>query len=189
VLARAAGTHPAIDVAMSSTLTKLYELIDELEIAMMTTRRADGHLRSRAMATQKAAAGADLWFVARKGSGKLAEIAGDPHVNLAYYKDSNTEWVSVSGLATMTDDRAKIHELYASDWAMWFGKEGDPRHGTPDDPRIVLIGVTVHAAEFLTIDAPRPVLLFELAKGWLTGTEPELGEMHALKQPHRPTSA
>ena len=31
------------------------------------------------MATQKAAPGADLWFVARIGSGKLAELAHDPH--------------------------------------------------------------------------------------------------------------
>jgi general stress protein 26 len=171
-----------------STLTKLYELIDEVEIAMMTTRRPDGHLRSRAMATQKPAAGADLWFVAREGTGKLAEIAHDPHINLSYFKNSNTEWVSVSGEAKLSRDRAKIHELYAPDWALWFDKAGDERHGTADDPRIVLIGVTVFAAEFLAIDAPRPVLLFEMAKGWLTGTEPQLGEMHVLQQPHRPRS-
>ena len=171
-----------------STLIKLYELIDEVEIAMMTTRRPDGHLRSRAMATQKPAAGADLWFVAREGTGKLAEIAHDPHINLSYFKNSNTEWVSVSGEAKLSRDRAKIHELYAPDWALWFDKAGDGRHGTADDPRIVLIGVTVFAAEFLAIDAPRPVLLFEMAKGWLTGTEPQLGEMHVLQQPHRPRS-
>ena len=172
-----------------STLSKLYELIDDIEIAMMTTRRADGHLRSRAMATQKAAAGADLWFVARQGAGKLFEIAGDPHVNLSYFRSSNTEWVSISGTATVSQDRDKIRELYAPDWAMWFGQDGDPRHGTADDPRIVLIGVTVHAAEFLAIDASRPVLLYELAKGWLTGSEPELGEMHRLEAPHRPATA
>ena len=61
-------------------------------------------------------------------------------------------------------DRAKIHELYAPDWKMWFGDEGDPRHGTPDDPRIVLIGVTVHGAEPLR--QARPVMLFELVKGY-----------------------
>lgn len=171
-----------------STLTKLYDQIDAIGIAMMTTRRADGHLRSRAMATQKPAAGADLWFVAREGSSKLAEIAHDPHVNLAYFRSSNTEWVSVSGIATLSRDRGKIRELHAADWAMWFGTDGDERHGTAEDPRIVLIGVTVHAAEFLSIESPRPVLLFELAKGWLTGTEPHLGEMHALQHPHRPSA-
>lgn len=172
-----------------STLSRLYELIDDLAIAMMTTRRADGHLRSRAMATQKAASGADLWFVARHGAGKLREIVADPHVNLSYFRSSNAEWVSISGTAEISRDRDKIRELYAPDWSMWFGQDGDPRHGTADDPRIVLIGVTVHAAEFLAIDASRPVLLYELAKGWLTGSEPEIGEMHHLEAPHRPAAS
>ena len=48
---------------MTTELDKLYGLIDEIEIAMMTTRRPDGHLESRAMANQKPASGADLWFV------------------------------------------------------------------------------------------------------------------------------
>ena len=54
-----------------------------------------------------------------------------------------------------------------------------------DDPRMVLIGVTVHAAEFLEVDKPRPVVLYELVKGWITGDEPDLGEMHQLKEPRR----
>jgi hypothetical protein len=31
----------------------------------------------------------------------------------------------------------------------------------------------------------RPVVLFELAKGWLTGERVEPGQTHALQQPHR----
>ena len=42
---------------MKSELEKFYNLADEIEIAMMTTRRRDGHLRSRAMANQKRADG------------------------------------------------------------------------------------------------------------------------------------
>jgi general stress protein 26 len=165
---------------MKPELEKLYALIDELEIAMMTTRRPDGHLESRAMATQKRAAGADLWFVASEDTGKIRDLRADPHVNLAYYKDRTREWISVSGLATLSDDRGKIRELYASDWKMWFADEGDPRHGTPDDPRLLLIGVDIHAAVFLEVDKPQPVVLYELAKGWLTGDMPDVGEMHRI---------
>ena len=163
---------------MNSELDKLYSHIDEIEIAMMTTRRADGHLVSRAMATQKRAAGADIWFVTLEGSGKLRDLDADPHVNLAYYKDRTREWVSVSGLAMISRDRAKIRELYAPDWKAWFPDEGDPRHGTPDDPRMVLVGVDVHGAEFLEVNKPQPVVLFEVVKGWLTGSMPDVGEMH-----------
>ena len=168
---------------MKTELEQFYRQIEKIEIAMMTTRRADGHLESRAMANQKPASGADLWFVTAEGGAKLRDLEHDPHINLAYYKEY--EWVSVSGIAMVTRDRQKIRELYAEDWKVWFPDEGDPRHGTPDDPRLVLIGVDIHAAVFLQVNKPKPVVLYEVAKGWLTGTEPELGEMHTLSEPHR----
>jgi general stress protein 26 len=170
---------------VKNEIEKFYSMIEDIEIAMMTTRRSDGHLRSRAMATQKRAAGADLWFVTSDGSAKLDDLAQDPHINLTYYKPSSMEWISVSGTATVSHDRQKIHELYATDWKAWFAEEGDPRHGTPDDPRMVLIGVKVHAAEFLEVNKPKPIVLFEIAKGWLTGKEPNIGEMHELQEPTR----
>lgn len=165
---------------MSNELDELFAKIEELEIAMLTTRRPDGHLVSRAMANQKKAPGADLWFVTSEGSAKLEEIAGDPHVNLGYYKDRTREWVSVAGLAVISRDRRIIRELYAADWKAWFPDEGDPRHGTPDDPRMVLIGVNVHSAMFLEVNKPQPVVLFEIAKGMITGSEPDLGTLHTV---------
>jgi general stress protein 26 len=165
---------------MKTELEQLYDLIDEIEIAMMTTRRPDGHLESRAMATQPRADGADLWFVTAEDSGKLRDLESDPHVNLAYYKDRTREWISVAGLATLSRDRDKLHELYAPDWKIWFAEDGDPRHGTADDPRLVLIAVEIHGASFLEVDKPRPVVLYELAKGFLTGDAAELGEVHRV---------
>lgn len=170
---------------MTSTLDKFYGLIDTIQIAMMTTRRPDGHLESRAMANQKRADGADLWFVTAVHTRKVRDIVGDPHVNLAYYKPGSYEWVSASGIAHLSTDPAKVHELYEPDWKAWFGEDGDSRHGTADDPRIVLIGVNVHAAVFLEVDKPKPVILFELAKGWLTGAPVEAGTTHELIKPHR----
>ena len=165
---------------MEKELSKLFEMIDELETAMLTTRRSDGHLVSRAMATQKRAPGADLWFVTTTGTHKLDDLATDQHVNLAYYKDRTREWISVAGLARISHDRNIIHQLYMPDWKAWFPDEGDSRHGTPDDPRMVLIGVDVHSAVFLEVNKPQPVVLYEIAKRWLTGTDPKIGEMHKI---------
>ena len=162
----------------TGTLDELWKLVDGIETAMLTTRRADGHLVSRPMATQKRASGADFWFATVRTSPKVREISADPRVNLSYYRDRTREWVSVSGDARISEDRAKVRELWAPDWKAWFPKEDDPRHGTKDDPRMVLIGVDVHAAVFLEVNKPQPVVLFELVKGWLTGSTPELGKMH-----------
>ena len=165
---------------MKDELKKLHEMIEDLEIAMMTTRRADGHLVSRAMANQKHAPGADLWFVTSDETHKVEELENEPHVNLAYYKDRTREWISVSGVAKVSKDRETIGKLWAEDWAMWFGKGGDPRSGTADDPRITLIGVDVASAVFFEVDKPAPVVLYEMAKGWIKGEEPEIGKMHRL---------
>jgi general stress protein 26 len=170
---------------MKSQLEKFYTLVDDIKVAMMTTRRPDGHLESRAMANQKRADGADLWFVSADDTAKVRDIEHDPHVNLAYYKEGSYEWVSASGIASLSRDRAKIAELYEPDWRAWFGEDGDPRHGTADDPRIVLIGVELHAAVFLEVNKPRPVVLFEVVKGWLTGARVDAGETHELSAPHR----
>lgn len=168
---------------MESTIEKMYEMVADLKTAMMVTRRPDGHLVSRAMATQKRAPGADLWFVAAAGSAKLDEIRDDAHMNLCFINPKTMEWISISGMAFLSTDKATIQALYASDWKVWFPDEGDPRHGTPDDPRLVLIGVNVHSAVFFEVNKPRPVVLFEVVKGWLTGTEPNVGELHRIDQP------
>ena len=154
-------------------LEHFYELVKDMETAMFTTRRADGLLVSRPMANQVRAAGADLWFVTSKGTPKLDEIRNDPHVNLGYYKDRTREWISVSGKARIVEDRAKIHELYRPDWRAWFGDEGGANDGTADDPRMVLIGVDVLIAQYLEINKPQAVVLFEVVKGMVTGKAPD----------------
>ena len=110
---------------MKPELDKLYDHIDDIEIAMMTTRRADGHLQSRAMATQKRADGADLWFVTLDDTSKVRDLAADPHVNLSYYKDRTREWISVSGIASLTRDRHR-----STSCTLRTGARGFPREAT-----------------------------------------------------------
>ena len=164
-------------------LHKLYDLIEEIETALLVTRRADGSLVSRPMATQKRADGADLWFVTSSDTAKLDELTRDHQVNLSYYKDRTREWVSISGTAELTADRGKVRELFRPDWKAWFGTDdlpGDNRAGTPDDPRIVLIGVHVHSARYMTVDKPSPVVLFEVVKGMVTGRRAEIGRERTI---------
>lgn len=156
---------------------RLYELIEDIEVAMLTSRARDGSLMARPMATQRRADGAHLWFVTAEGMPKLAEIGADPNVNLSYFKSRTKEWVSVSGVARIVRDRAKIRELYDPSWKIWFPNEGSPRDGGPDDPRMVLLGIEVRLAHFMTVDKPAPVVVFEYLKGLATGRMPRIGEI------------
>jgi general stress protein 26 len=167
-------------VPTEKKLDDLYALIRDNEIAMLTTRRADGFLVSRPMATQQRQPGCDLWFVTNRDTDKLDEIEHDPHVNCAYYNDGSREWVSVSGTARVVDSRPKIHALYAPDWKAWFPDEGGQRNGGPDDPRLRLIFVDAHSVTYLKQDKPQPVVLFEVAKGMVTGSTPDVGSLREV---------
>ena len=171
-------------------LNELYNLISDIEIAMFTTRRADGQLVSRPMATQERVSGTDLWFVTDISSNKLDELETDPHVNLAYYNMKSREYVSVAGTATITQDRNLIHELYKPDWKAWFGDEGGDRDGGPDDPRLALVLVEAKSVEYLVTTKSRPVVLFEVAKAMVTGSTPKVGEQRTLndRELHTPAA-
>ena len=168
------------ELPASQRIEDLWELVDGMEIAMLTTRRADGRLVSRPMALQEHSDDGHLWFMADAEAHKDEEIAADPHVNLAFYKDRTREWVSISGRARLDRDRKRIHELYEPDWKLWLGDKGGVRNGGPDDPRITLIDVEVESAAYLKVDRPRVVVLFEVAKALITGAPANLGSQRKV---------
>jgi general stress protein 26 len=171
-----------IPVATEKKLDELHELIDGIEIAMMTTRRADGQLVSRPMQTQHRDDFADLWFVTDVDTHKLDELARDPHVNLAFYNQKSREWVSVSGVVRITQDRELIRRLYDRSWKVWFPDEGEGRDGGPDDPRIAVLVVDAQSVVYMKVDRPKPVVLFEIAKGYVTGKEPDISHTVRLRE-------
>ena len=164
----------------SKKIDELYDLIEGIETAMFTTRTATGHLVSRPMATQERIEGADLWFVTDVETHKLDDLKADPHVNCAYYNNKSREWVSVSGVARVTKNRNKIRQLYKEDWKAWFGDEGGDRDGGPNDPRLALIMVEADSATYMKVNKPKPVVLFQVLKGMVTGSRVDVGEVKEI---------
>ncbi len=167
-------------VSVEKKLSDLYDLIDGIEIAMLTTRRADGSLVSRPMAVQKRTAGTDLWFMTDDETHKLDELVNDPHVNVSFYKDRTRDWVSVSGRAILTRNKDLIHGLYAKDWRAWLGDQGGARDGGPDDPRICLILVEADRIVYGKKDRPMPIVLWEVAKAMVTGNPPDVADIREV---------
>lgn len=179
-MADARDRNADTEVPVEKKLDDLYSLIDGIEMAMFTTRRPDGSLVSRAMATQRRTAGSDLWFMSNWFSEKLDEIALDPHVNVSYYRDRTKEWVSVSGHAIISRDRNLIRDLYSPEWKAWLGDEGGHNDGSATDPRIALILVTADSVTYSKQDRPTPMVLFSMAKAMLTGAPPKLADVREV---------
>ena len=173
-----------MEVSLEKKLDDLYKLIDGIEVAMVTTRRADGHLISRPMVTQRRTTGTDLWFMTNVESEKYEELVHDDHINVAYLKGRTREWVSVSGRAILSRDRDLIESLYRPSWRAWLGDVGDgKRDGGPHDPRIALILVEADSVVYSKNDKPIPLVLFQVVKGMITGDKPDVADVRQLDRP------
>lgn len=122
-------------------ITQLAALIKDVEVAMFTTTGVDGRLYSRPLGTQEVEFDGDLWFATSADSPKVAEIALNPRVNVAYASPSKNSYVSVAGTARIVADRAKIEELWSPAMKLFF-PEGK------DDPNLRLIHVEAESAEY-----------------------------------------
>src|SRR5688572_10975348 len=104
----------------AGNLKTLIDKIKDVKIAMLTTVEADGTMHSRPMQTQQSDEDGSLWFFTGYESGKTSEIKNDSHVNLSYSDPDDNLYVSVSGTATVTRDKAKIDELWNPIMKAWF---------------------------------------------------------------------
>jgi general stress protein 26 len=161
--------------------TRLGELIQGIQVAMMTTVEEDGSLRSRPMWTYGVEADGELWFFTRERSAKVGELERDRHVNLAYADTEKEHYVSVSGTARLVRDPDKARELWNPTLRAWF-PEG------LDDPDLALLCVKVNKAEYWDTPSSRMVQLVGMVKGVLTGEpfQPGSNEKVNFEEPGAP---
>lgn len=150
-------------------IKKLSDLIEGINIAMLTTVDEDGTLRSRPMGTQQIEFDGDLWFFTGADSAKVEEVRQEQQVNVAYAEPKQQRYVSVSGIAQVVRDRQKMKELWNPIFKAWF-PEG------LDDPNLALLKVHVEKAEYWESANGVVVQLVGFAKALLTGQQYQGGE-------------
>ena len=148
-------------------LAKLYELLEGFGVAMMTTEGPDGLLHARPMMSQGSLPDADLVFVSSLETDKIQEIQANPKVNLAFYRESDRAWVSIAGLARVSQDRSRIRELFKEGWTVWFPNG-------PEQEDLCLIKVQVRKVTFWQPHHGAIGTLFAMAGAYLKGEHPDL---------------
>lgn len=139
---------------------KVHDLIKKTRLAMLTSSDADGRLVSKPMATQDVEFDGDVWFIAERDSEKVRNITARPQVNVAYA--GNSSWVSLSGTATVVNDRAKLEELWNTFTDAWM-------EGGPENPDNVLIKVDASSAEYWDSPGSKVTQVLNLVKAKVTG--------------------
>jgi general stress protein 26 len=119
-------------------VAQVWAAIEKQRVAMLTVEEED-RLVSRPMASLARPDDGKIYFITRLDA-KVGEIGGSAPVNLAYSDAHKNTYVSVSGIARTSQDRAKLHEL----WSM-FSEAWLPQG--PDAEDIALITVEPHEAK------------------------------------------
>jgi general stress protein 26 len=146
------------------------DLIKNARICMLTTMTAEGKHVARPMALQDVEFDGDLWFFAYSDSDVVAQIAQNPQVNVSFSDSGQNAWISISGAAVRTDDRAKAEDLWSAPLKAWF-PDG------LDTPNLTLIKVHADTAEYWeSAHSSRVITLIGYAKAAVTGKTPDAGE-------------
>jgi general stress protein 26 len=145
------------------------KLIENIHICMLNTLGADGTIDSRPMGLNAQNFDGMLWFLTRRESGKVAEIADDAHVTVVFSEPETSKYISMKGRARVSQDRAKIEELWGPMMNAWFpeGKE---------DPSIAVLSVEVSEANYWEASSSKIVVGIKYLAAAVTHGKVSVGE-------------
>ena len=128
---------------------RAWELMDKIGFAMLVTHDGD-KMRARPMRAFLDREANAVYFLTDARRHKDEEIARNPGVNLSFANASNQKYVSLTGTAAISNDRAKIKQLFSTPAKAWWD--------SAEDPNIRVLKITPDDAEFW--DTPGSVISY-----------------------------
>ena len=145
---------------------RAWELMNKIGFAMLVTQDS-GKLRARPMSAYLEPESNTIYFLTDARRHKDEEIARNPAINLSFADAGSQKYVSVTGTAKVSNDRAKIKQLFTTPAKAWWD--------SAEDPNIRVLKITPEDAEFW--DSPGSVISYvKMAAAAVTGTRPEIGD-------------
>ncbi|KAI0339782.1 hypothetical protein BDW22DRAFT_543250 [Trametopsis cervina] len=161
----------------------LHKIVQKVKTGMLTTRDAEGHMHTRAMAPAGpfSPTQVTLIFIANKASHKFDEIKNDEHVNVSFYDESTTNWASYCGTARVSQDKALIQKHWSHLTSAWFGDLKDGIHkGDKDDPRVAVIEVVPDSVRYWLSTSNALTKAADIVASAATGRTSAPGELRTI---------
>ena len=158
---------------MTAEQKELWERIEEVRPAMMTTVDTGGSFRSRPMWTQGDGFDGSLWFFVSDDGPLARALERNPRIGLSYAAPDKDLYLSVSGVGALVQDRAKADELWNTFAEAWFP-------GGVDDPNLGLLRVDVEQAQYWEDKKPKILQFAEILIGAATDRPPKSGHERKL---------
>jgi general stress protein 26 len=125
------------DLQGAKAVAKIKELVETAKTCFFRTALSTSSSSgARPMSVQKVDDAGALWFLSADDSHKNEELDRDPSVELFFQGSAHSDFLMLTGRATISKDKAKIKELWEPIIKTWF-TEG------VDDPRITVIKVAI----------------------------------------------
>jgi len=155
-------------------LNKVQEIINSIEVGMLTTMQSDGDHKSRPMQTKKLDADGNLWFLTSRSSHKTEELQKHPNVNVSYADTDAQSYVSVVGRASLVDDAAVKEDLWSPIAKAWFPKG-------LEDPDLTVLKIKIKSAEYWDSSSSTMIQAYHIAKALVTGKQNDEGDHGEIK--------
>ncbi len=153
-------------MAHEDDVKRVWDLMEKIGFCMLATHDGE-EIRSRPMAAYVDRNEHSVYFLTDVDSHKDEEIARRPNVCLAFADSSGQNYVSVSGAAVVSNDRAKIKELWSTPAKAWWDNA--------EDPSIRVLKVNPKDAQYW--DSPGTAVSYiKMAAAAVSNTRPAMGD-------------
>lgn len=144
-------------------IKKIKELSEKARICMFATDLETLPITSRPMGLQETDNEGNLWFISSEASNKNFEIRDDRRVQLFFMNNSDSEYLSIFGEASIYKDRTTIEEKWSAMANAWFdGKE---------DPNVSIIRVEPKESYYWDTKAGKLVSMLSFVAAAVTGNK------------------
>lgn len=150
---------------------RVWELAEKIEFCMFVSWDGEKQ-RARPLDAHVDRGAGAIYFLTDVSGAKVDQVKEFPVVTLTFSDTRSMKFVTMSGTATVSNDRAKIREMFEPSSKAWWD--------SADDPAIRLITFRPEEAELW--DSPNMLVSSVLmVTAAVTGAQPKLGDNAKMK--------
>lgn len=156
------------NLVSEAAVRKLQELVNGATTCMFATNLETAPFHVCPMQVQEADYEGDLWFFSGADSTHNAHVTADSRVQLIFANNSDMEFLTVFGDATISKDRAQIERLWDKMVEAWF-PEGS------GDPNVTLVRVRPREVHYWDTENGKLITMAKILTAAVTGGDMDIG--------------
>lgn len=146
----------------SRAVEKIRALAEAARVCLFGTVLMRPPITVRPMSVQSVDAAGNLWFLSARSSATNREIAESADVQLFFANPGSAEFMTLEGVATISDDPALRREHWTPIAKTWFNQG-------VDDPEVTVIKVEPSNGYYWDTKHGKTVAFLKIAAGAVTG--------------------